>query len=123
VLGALVETEEDRDRRELVDLIRRKGGSVTARDLMRSCRKYATAEDAEGALTDLIGAGMGKWQETGTTDQGGRPAMRFTLVTPVDTDRTPENPDETEVLSASAGPAGQNEAERAPEGSDVWGAV
>ena len=41
VYAMLAESDDDRDRRRLVDLIRGKGGSVTPRDLMRGVAKMA----------------------------------------------------------------------------------
>ncbi len=50
----LAEPDDERERRRLVELIQRKGGSATARGLMRSSRKFKTAADAEAALEELV---------------------------------------------------------------------
>jgi len=92
IYGMLGESDEDRQRRRLVELIRRKGGSATPRDLMRSCRQYLTSVDAEAALAELAEAGLGRWEDVPTTGKGGRPTRRLTLVDGVDVDRTPVDP-------------------------------
>jgi len=54
VYAMLAESEEDRDRRRLVDLIRIKGGSVTPRDLIRSARLFKDTDEAKGALVSRL---------------------------------------------------------------------
>ncbi len=103
VYGILGESDGQRDRRQLVDLIRRKGGSMTARELMRSSRRFAKAADAEAALNELATEGIGRWEQTPPGPRGGKPSKRFVLAdnvddTPslrpadaVDTDNTPRH--------------------------------
>jgi hypothetical protein len=65
VYAILGESDEQRDRRRLVELIQRKDGSVTVRNLMRCTQMFAKAEIAEQALNDLSEAmpdGKGGWQ-------------------------------------------------------------
>ena len=62
VYGLFVETAEDRERRKLVELIRRKGGRLTARELQQGCRLFKKSVDAETALDGLVGSGWGKWE-------------------------------------------------------------
>jgi len=53
---------QDKDQRkvgDLIDLIRRKGGGVTARELQQSSRHYPTSADANAALDRLGKAGLG----------------------------------------------------------------
>ena len=88
---ALYETDEDRGHWQIIELIQRRGGSVTARELMRSSRQYPTAADAESALDDLAKAGIGRWEDSGPTPQGGRPTRRLVLDDAVDVDKTPSN--------------------------------
>ena len=72
------ESDEDRDRRQLVELIRRKGGKITARDLQRSTRRFrGSAKEAEKVLTGLVELGLGSWFNV--VDTGGRPATVFRL--------------------------------------------
>jgi hypothetical protein len=92
VYGILAESDADREHRELVDLIRRKGGTVTARDLQRSSRRYQTSDDAEAALDSLAKTGAGHWEPIPTGPSGGKPTRRFTLVDTVDVDDTPAKP-------------------------------
>ena len=87
----LGESEEDRQHRRLVELIRRKGGSATPRELMRSSRQYATSAQAEVALAELAKVGLGRWEDMPATAKGGRPTHRLTLVDCVDVDETPLN--------------------------------
>lgn len=77
VYGLFVESEEDREQRELVELIRRRGGAITARELMHTSRQYQPTEVADAALTGLARTGHGEWHiETAT---GGRPRREFRL--------------------------------------------
>ncbi len=80
VYEVLRESDENRDRRRLVELIQRKGGSVTPRDLMRSSRQFPTAEAAELALADLAGAGFGRLEPVPPGPSGGRPTKQFRVV-------------------------------------------
>jgi hypothetical protein len=60
VYALLAESAEEREARRLVELIGRKGGRITARDLQRSHKaKYPTAEAATHALRRLADAGLG----------------------------------------------------------------
>lgn len=101
VYAALSETDDQREERHLVELVRRIGGAVTPRDLMRRCRKYGTADDAEAALESLARAKFGRWDVDVPDAQGGRPARRFRLHAGVDVDTTPETSAKPAVLSLS----------------------
>jgi len=79
VYGILGESDDDRERRQLVELILRKGGVVTPRELMRGSRMFATTADAEGALTELVNAGRGRWEVAPPGPRGGQPSKRFVL--------------------------------------------
>ncbi|MBI1852640.1 MAG: DUF3987 domain-containing protein [Planctomycetes bacterium] len=102
VYAFLGEGEDERARRELVELIGSKGGSVTVRDLMRASRRFATAEDAEMALADLVETGLATREFDDHDGQGGRPVERFRLV---ESDTTPVGSQDGEDLSASAADA------------------
>ncbi|MSU78421.1 MAG: DUF3987 domain-containing protein [Gemmataceae bacterium] len=91
VYTMLATTDEDQAERELIELIERLGGTVTARELQRRSRKYPTAKDAEKALCMLVDRKKGAWQTKPGTAQGGRPTSVFVLH-PVDT--TPAKPNE-----------------------------
>lgn len=95
VYAVLAESEADREDRELVELIQRKGGSVTPRDLMRCSRRYATSAGAEAALDALAKAGRGSWQNVPTGPKGGKPTRVFCCADTVDVDNTPAKPAES----------------------------
>lgn len=57
------------------------GGAVTPRDALTGCRWIKTADEAEAALTHLVEAGRGRWEDRPPGDKGGRPTRRFALVT------------------------------------------
>jgi hypothetical protein len=89
VYSILSESDEDRATRGLVEWIERKGGTVTARDLTHGVRAYRGDPDAaEGALSALVKAGIGRWEADAHGPRGGRPAQRFRLVSTV-TETTP----------------------------------
>ncbi|MBN2580960.1 MAG: DUF3987 domain-containing protein [Pirellulales bacterium] len=80
VYALLGESDEDRNRRRLIEWIERKGGAVTAREVQQGHRQYRTAEDAEAALEKLVKAGDGMWQPT-PPGRRGQPTRRFVLST------------------------------------------
>ncbi|MCW5756071.1 MAG: DUF3987 domain-containing protein [Phycisphaeraceae bacterium] len=69
----------DDARLALVDLIQRKGGTVTARDIARASRALASPGAAEAALDDLARAGAGHWVYPDPHKHGGRPSRVFVL--------------------------------------------
>ncbi len=77
VYGLFVETDADREVRDLVDLIRRKGGVITTRELMHNSRKYQPTKVADAALDSLAKAKLGEWHVE--NDTGGRPRREFRL--------------------------------------------
>ncbi|MDA0240524.1 MAG: DUF3987 domain-containing protein [Proteobacteria bacterium] len=64
VTVATGETEEERQQRQLIELIERRGGEITARELARASRRYRESGSAEAALLDLYKAGVGEWKTT-----------------------------------------------------------
>jgi len=90
VYGVLAESDEQRERRQLVEWIQRKGGAVTGRELQQGRRGYGTATAAEAALDDLAKAGFGTWQDPTTTAKGGRPTRVFRLSTVSTSTKPPE---------------------------------
>jgi hypothetical protein len=94
VYKMLAESPEERANRELVELIRKCGDKMTVRSLMRSCRKYKTAEDAEAALDNLRLAGVGERADQAPGKQGGRPSTVFRMIDPADVDKTTNGADE-----------------------------
>jgi hypothetical protein len=79
--AALDESDQDQDRRRLVEWIGCRNGEVTARQLQMGNRRYRdSVEAAEQALQELVQAGLGKWADAPPTDKGGRPTRVFRLV-------------------------------------------
>jgi hypothetical protein len=91
VYAILDETDVDRDHRELVELIQRHGGRMTAHELARYSRAHRPAEVAENALNGLVKAGLGRWEETNPTEHGGRPTSHFVLFQGVAVAETSKN--------------------------------
>lgn len=59
VYSALAESDEEREIRQLVDLIGRRGGRITVRALQHASRRYRdSAEEAEAQLRALVKAGL-----------------------------------------------------------------
>ena len=75
------ENDEECDRREMVDWITRKGGSVSAREVQQGHRQYRTSAEAEAALDELARAGYGGWEDVPPGPKGGRPSRVFRLST------------------------------------------
>lgn len=76
--GLFGETDDQREQRELIEWIRRKGGTVTVRDLARS-RRFAGRDHAEAEIAKLVSAGLGSWRFIPPGEQGGRPTSEFVL--------------------------------------------
>lgn len=98
VYAVLAESELDRQTRELVELIRRKGGSLTVRELMRSSRQHSTSDEAEGALEALVKAKLGRWEVAATaTNQ-----TRVFVLTPSTLTDSRESREVVECVNVSA---------------------
>lgn len=77
---AVINEEETHTRqRQLFELVQRKGGSITVRDLRRSSRSYQGNGVAKNALQELVDIGWGHWQHLQTAAGGGRPSELFLL--------------------------------------------
>jgi hypothetical protein len=64
VYAKLIESAAERNAGELVTLIRRRGGRISVRDLIRSYgRRYPDVATAEAALGRLVELGLGRWVE------------------------------------------------------------
>lgn len=101
VESLFAETDEQREARELVEWIEKRGGSITARDLQNSHRRYSHSADiAEAALAQLAKAGLGK---TTVIPTGGRPRFEFVLNSSlsVDIDISQKPPGMTGLLSTA----------------------
>lgn len=77
VYGLRAETDDERELRQLIDWIARKGGVVTARDLQATLRSYRESGAAEAALAELVKQGR---VERVTLNTRGRPRTEFRMV-------------------------------------------
>ena len=77
----LGESDDERDRRKLVELISRNGGRITVRELMQASRQYRhDSQAAESTLTALAKDGLGRWIHDDHGGKPGRPVGVFELV-------------------------------------------
>jgi hypothetical protein len=75
------EESEDRECRDLVELIKRRGGHITIRQLMRAARRYRDdADKAEEALNRLVKRKLASCRTVEPESQGGRPYVVWDLV-------------------------------------------
>jgi len=114
VYALLGESDDDRDRRRLIEWVSRRGGTVTVRDVQRGCRWLSAAGAAEAALGELVRSGAGRWVDVPTTHAGGRPTREFQPVDVVDSDTTPFFREKPRVLSTSTVSTAAN---------DTWGTL
>lgn len=92
VYATLSETDDQRDQRKRIELIERKGGRITPRELQAGERSFRDdAGAAEKALDDLVKAGFGLWEERSPSPQGGRASRVFWLFQSVSSQHNPEN--------------------------------
>lgn len=78
VYRSFSESAEDRERRELLDLIYKLGGQVTPRQIRDVSRWYREPGTADAALEGLVSEGMGAWQVV-RQDGKKRPTTAFVL--------------------------------------------
>ncbi len=98
VYSVLAETDEDRLRRQVEELISRKGGRITPNDLRRRSRHFVDSNDAEQFLDEWVKTGVGTWGPISTGDGGGRPTREFILTSAsVSVSQTLETSEENEV--------------------------
>jgi hypothetical protein len=81
VYAVLGETPAERERRELVEVVERRGGRVTVRELERSSRQYGSAAEWKQALGGLVDDGLGRWDFLPPDPKGGRQSKVFVLLT------------------------------------------
>jgi len=118
IYAMLEESDEDREDRELIEWIERRGGRASARELQQGNRRYPKAEMAESALNELAKAGRGQWVDSPKGAQGGRPSRVFVLSDAPPANETPEIPAESE---GSVDVDGREDRQTPPD-SD-WGEV
>jgi hypothetical protein len=93
IYAVLAETPEQREQRELLEFLERRGGTARVRDLMQCYAPLKNQkEKAEAALNALATVGRGKWESIGTTATGGRPTREFRLTTPSTSTKPPDLP-------------------------------
>jgi hypothetical protein len=116
VYAILSESDDDRETRRLVEWIDRKGGTVTARDLTHGLRAYRGDPDAaKRALSELMEAGIGRWEADAHGPKGGRPAQRFRLVSTVTVTETRTN------AGKDVGYGDGDTGDTATDAGDGWG--
>lgn len=102
IYAMLSEDDEERGRREVLELINRRGGSITVREVQQFVH-FDSADDAEAVLVAMVADGLGHWVEKPTGPRGGRPTRHFRLhgadsaETGASCYETPLNPKENEV--------------------------
>ena len=74
----LSEDDQEREQREVLEVVERRGGSITVRELQQTMH-FKTAEDSEATLAALVVDGLGQWIEKPTGPRGGRPTRHFRL--------------------------------------------
>ncbi len=79
IYALLDESEGDTEQQKLLEWIRQKGGSVTAREVQQGCRWLKESGAAEAALEELRRIARGNWYDTQTRVEGGRPSRVFRL--------------------------------------------
>jgi hypothetical protein len=90
IYGLWSETDEQRDQRELIELLRRHGGRATARELTQWSRTYrGDPSGAEAALSRLVEARLARWESTPAGARG-QPTRRCILSTVYGNTPSPE---------------------------------
>ena len=79
----LGESEGEDISRRLIELIERKGGAATAREVTRSSNLFDTSNDAEAAMNKLAKQGLANWENKGIGNKGGRPSRQLILATDI----------------------------------------
>ncbi|MEM7210306.1 MAG: YfjI family protein, partial [Pseudomonadota bacterium] len=82
VYAMLHESKAESERRDLIDVIRRHGGRITANDLRIASRRFKSNEQSNAFLDSLAKSGQGRWTKQSTTPRGGRPTRVFELNSP-----------------------------------------
>ena len=101
--------------RRLAEWIERRGGVVTVRDVTHGIRAYRNDPDtAEHALSELVEAGIGRWEADDHGPRGGRPARRFRLVSAVTVTETKGN------TEADAGSGDGDAGDTTTDADDGW---
>jgi hypothetical protein len=99
VYGLFTESSDGREQRELVEWIRRKGGTVTIREVQQGHRRFANVDEAEAALVELADAGYGKIRVVETST---KPRRVFSLATPSTYTNSTESREISESVNVDA---------------------
>ncbi len=75
----LSEGPEERTTRAIVERIERKGGSMSASELVRNCRDFADVPSADAALQKIVDKGYGRWYQPPQEGRGRPRARRLIL--------------------------------------------
>jgi hypothetical protein len=123
IYAVLGESDQDGDRRRLVEWIDLHGGSVTARDLAHGLRQYrGRTKDASEALERLSRAGFGRWVYPKPDPAGGRPSPRFELADGLAVTKTPAGDSARGGFgSGDAGDSGAADSAAGTVAGDDWG--
>ncbi len=118
------ESQQEKERRELVELIRRKGGSISTRELQQSVKAIKTAQDAEVKLRDLVDCGTCETENVRSGPKGGRPTQRFVLVESGQRLTEPrESPVSDSSVDVDKEDSSNAELVSVSEDSDDWGEI
>ena len=99
IIGGDAESPEAREQRELLRIIRDRGGEITVRQLDAGEPAYRTsAEEAEAALGRLVAAGIADVWTDEHGAGGGRPVLVFTLRDSGNGNTNGEIPEKNEVV-------------------------
>jgi len=95
-IGGDAESPESREQRELVRIIRGRGGEITVRGLMQASRSYrSSAEEAEAVLGRLVASGAANVWTDDHEGGRGRSVLIFTLTDSGNGNGNGEIPEET----------------------------
>lgn len=93
IYSVLRESGDDRRLRRLVELVRQRGGRITASQLRVSNKsRYETTDEAEAALDELVAEGLGTWEEP-QPGKAGRPTKTFLLTNADPETQKPQEPE------------------------------
>lgn len=90
IYPVLNESPSDREQRQLIEWIERRGGTTTVRDVQQGYRRLKGTGQAEQALRKLVEASIGAWQEIPPGPKGGRPSSLFVLNEHLTSTKPPE---------------------------------
>jgi hypothetical protein len=121
IYGMLDESPAEQEARQLVELIERRGGGVTVRELQHASRRYrGNASDAEAALNMLVAAELGSWALVPPGPTGGRATREFRLQGHGNGNGTLLNPEEsTSSVTVTAYDTSELSRANAPPETDV----